>query len=200
MVPGPVASPGHLVRDDSSHFSSGSRCRLEVTGVPDPTPFSITVRIHIRTGWNFLSSPGQLQLGMDLQPKLSLRRQLMGLSPKYNDLGLGRDMAWNACPWGLLVFFFFFVFNNLCATPTPAVMVRHDIGLGRDRAWHACLWGLLVNSFNWGGVVKDLYCYLFLVFFFFFLITYRVSQKHVTFLSSCNIWLNRDKLLIISVN
>ena len=26
---------------------------------------------------------------MDLQPKLSLRTQLMGLSPKYNDLGLG---------------------------------------------------------------------------------------------------------------
>ena len=47
--------------------------------------------------------PGQLQLGMDLQPKLSLRRQLVGLSPKYNDLGLGRDMAWYVCPWGLLV-------------------------------------------------------------------------------------------------
>ena len=56
------------------------------------------------TDWlNFLSSPGQLPLGMDLQPKLSLRRQLMGLSPKYNDLGLGRDMAWYACLWGLLV-------------------------------------------------------------------------------------------------
>ena len=41
--------------------------------------------------------------GMDLQPKLSLQRQLMGLSPKYNDLELGRDMAWYACPWGLLV-------------------------------------------------------------------------------------------------
>ena len=27
----------------------------------------------------------------------------MGLTPKYNDLGLGRDMAWYACPWGLLV-------------------------------------------------------------------------------------------------
>ena len=80
-----------------------------------------------RTGWNFLSSPRQLQLGMDLQTKLSLRRQLIGLSQEYNDLGLGRDMAWNACPWGQLV-----------------------------------------NSFNWGGFVKDLYCYLFLVFFFFF--------------------------------
>ena len=33
-----------------------------------------------------------MQLGMDLQPKLSLRRQLMGLRPKYNDLILGR--AW----------------------------------------------------------------------------------------------------------
>ena len=31
-------------------------------------------------------------------PELSLRRQLMGLSPKYNDLGLGRDIAWYACP------------------------------------------------------------------------------------------------------
>ena len=43
------------------------------------------------------SFPGQLQLGMDLQPKLSLRRKLMGLSSKYNDLGLGRDMAWCVC-------------------------------------------------------------------------------------------------------
>ena len=50
--------------------------------------------------------------------------QLMVLSPKYNDIWLGRDMAWYACPWGLLV-----------------------------------------NSFNWGGFVKDLYCYLFLVCF-----------------------------------
>ena len=33
-----------------------------------------------------------------LQPKLSLRTQLMGLSPKYNDLELGRDMAWYARP------------------------------------------------------------------------------------------------------
>ena len=40
---------------------------------------------------------------MDLQPKLSLRRQLMGLSPKYNDLGLGRDMAWYACPYALMI-------------------------------------------------------------------------------------------------
>ena len=32
---------------------------------------------------------------MDLQLKLSLQRQLMGLSPKYNDIGLGRDMAWS---------------------------------------------------------------------------------------------------------
>ena len=92
---------------------------------PDPTPFSITVRMHIRMGLNFLSSSGQLQPGMDLQPKLSLGRQWMGLSPKYNDLELGRDMACYACPWGLLV-----------------------------------------NSFNWGGFAKDLYCYLFLVFFF----------------------------------
>ena len=28
----------------------------------------------------------------------------MGLSPKYNNLGLGRDMAWYACPRGLLVY------------------------------------------------------------------------------------------------
>ena len=72
-----------------------------------------------------LSFPGQLQLGLDLQPKLWLRRQLIGLSPKYNELGLGKDMAWCACPWGLLVI-----------------------------------------SFNWGGSVRDLYCYLFLVFFY----------------------------------
>ena len=90
------------------------------TGVPGPTAFRITARMHTRMGWNFLSFPGQLQLRMDLQPKLSLRRQLIGLSPKYNDLWLGRDMTWYACPWGLLV-----------------------------------------NSFNWGGFVKDLYCYLF---------------------------------------
>ena len=32
------------------------------------------------------------------QAKLSLRRQLMGLSPKYNDIGLGKDMALYACP------------------------------------------------------------------------------------------------------
>ena len=32
----------------------------------------------------------KLQLGMDLQPKLSLRRQLMGLSLKYNELGFGQ--------------------------------------------------------------------------------------------------------------
>ena len=30
---------------------------------------------------------------------------------------------------------------------------------------HPYAWGLLVNNFNWGGVVRDLYCYLFLVFF-----------------------------------
>ena len=76
--------------------------------------------MHIWTCWNFLSSPGQLQLGIDLHPKLSLRIQL--ISPKYNNLVLGSDMAWYACPWGLLV-----------------------------------------NSLNWGGFVKDLYCYLFLV-------------------------------------
>ena len=38
---------------------------------------------------------------------------------------------------------------------------KYDLGLGRD----ACPWGLLVNSFNWGGFVKDLYCYLFLFLF-----------------------------------
>ena len=37
-----------------------------------------------------------IQLGMDLQPKLSLRRQLMGLNPKYNGIGLGRGMSWYA--------------------------------------------------------------------------------------------------------
>ena len=57
--------------------------------------------MHIWTCWNFLSSPGQWQLGIDLHPKLSLRIQL--ISPKYNNLVLGSDMAWYACPWGLLV-------------------------------------------------------------------------------------------------
>ena len=71
--------------------------RLEVTGVPDPTPFNIASECIYGRAEIFLSSLGQLQLGMDLQQKLSLRRQLMGLSPKYNDLGLGRDMAWYAC-------------------------------------------------------------------------------------------------------
>ena len=128
-----------------SRVHVGTCLRLvEVTGVPDPTPFSITVRMHVRTGWNFLSFPGQLQLGMDLQPKLSLRRQLMGLSLKYNesnDLGWGRDMVWYACPWRLIVnslnwggfvkdlyCYLLFFLSNLCATPTPssAIMVRHD--------------------------------------------------------------------------
>ena len=40
----------------------------------------------------------QLQIGMALQPKLSLRRQWMGLRPKYNILGLGRGKLWIACP------------------------------------------------------------------------------------------------------
>ena len=40
----------------------------------------------------------------------------------------------------------------------------NDLRLGRDMAWYACPCGLLVNSFNWGGFVKDLYCYLCLVF------------------------------------
>ena len=35
---------------------------------------------------------------MDLQLKLSLWRRLVGLSPKYNDLGFGMDMACYACP------------------------------------------------------------------------------------------------------
>ena len=49
-------------------------CRrlVEGTGIPGLTPFSITVRIHTEMNWNFPFSPGQLQLGMDLQPKLSL--------------------------------------------------------------------------------------------------------------------------------
>ena len=68
-----------------------------------------------------------------------MRRQLMGLSPKYNDLGLGRDMAWYTCSWGLLVnsfnwggfvkdvYCYTCIFlSNLCATPLPAIMVRHD--------------------------------------------------------------------------
>ena len=66
---------------------------------------------------------------MDLQPKLSLRR----LRPKYNDLGLGRDMAWYACPGGLLVnsfnlskiciviFFLFFLSTLQPYVPHPHV-------------------------------------------------------------------------------
>ena len=89
----------------------------------------------------FLSSPGQYQLEMDLLSKLSLLRQLIGLSAKCNDLGLCMDMAWYACPWGLLAnsfnwggfvkdfycyLFLVFFLSNLCATPTPAIMVKHD--------------------------------------------------------------------------
>ena len=132
--------------------------RLEVTGVPDPTPFSITFQMHIRTGWNFLSSPGQLQFGMDLQAKLSLQRQLMDLSPKYNDLGLGRDMAWYACPWGMLV-----------------------------------------NNFNWGGVIKDLYCYLFLLLVF--LSTY-VPHPHLpswSDMTECSIERKKERIKICDV-
>ena len=101
---------------------------------------------------------------MDLQPKLSLQRQLMGLSPKYNDLGLGRDMAWYDCLsivltevalskfciiifFSCFFFFFFFFLRNLCVTPTPAMMVRHDREQYREKGrksenlgslWHMC--------------------------------------------------------------
>ena len=61
-------------------------------------PLQYHLQMHIRTDRNCLSSPGQLPLELDLQPKLSLWRQLMGLSPKNKDLGLGSDMAWYACP------------------------------------------------------------------------------------------------------
>ena len=84
---------------------------------------------------------------LDLQPKLSLRRQLMGLSPKYNDLGLGRDMTWYASPWGLPVnglnwggfvkglycYLFFFVFLFLVTyvsrphLPSWSVMTEYSI-------------------------------------------------------------------------
>ena len=40
----------------------------------------------------------------------------MGLSPKYNDLGLGRDMAWYACPWELLV--------NTCVVLTKVALSK----------------------------------------------------------------------------
>ena len=72
-----------LIRMYLSEASRGNRST-------DLTPFSITVRMHTRTDWKFPFSPGQLQLGIDLQTKLSLRRQLMNLSPKYNDLGFGQ--------------------------------------------------------------------------------------------------------------
>ena len=49
---------------------------VEITGVPDPTPFTAyTDRLKF-------SFPGHLQLGTDLQPKPSLWSPLMGLSPK----------------------------------------------------------------------------------------------------------------------
>ena len=99
-------------------------------------------RPNAYTDWlKFSFFPGQLQLGMDLQPNLFLRRQLMGLSPNYNDLWLYRDMASYACPWGLLAnsfncggfvkdlycYLFLVLFlSNLCATPTPGFMVKHD--------------------------------------------------------------------------
>ena len=72
-----------LIRLYLSEASRGNRST-------DLTPFGITIWMHIRTDWKFPFSPGQLQLGIDLQPKLSLRRQLMDLSPKYNDLGFGQ--------------------------------------------------------------------------------------------------------------
>ena len=38
---------------------------------------------------------------------------------------------------------------------------REGLSLSHSVYLHACPWGLLVNSFNWGGFVKDLYCFLF---------------------------------------
>ena len=53
----------------------------------------------------------------------------MGLSPKYNDLGYGSNMAdlsevalSKIC---IVIFLLVFFFSNLCATPTPAIVVRH---------------------------------------------------------------------------
>ena len=74
----------------------GTCLRLEVTGVPDP--FQYHRLSAYMDGLKFSFFPRTMQLGMDLQPKLSLLRQLIGLSPKYNDLGLGTVMAWYACP------------------------------------------------------------------------------------------------------
>ena len=48
--------------------------------------------------------------GNEFQPKLSLQRQLMGLSPNYNDLGMGRDMAWYAFPEDCLLI----VLSKIC--------------------------------------------------------------------------------------
>ena len=88
----------------------------------------------------FFSSPGQLQLGLTTEAVSA--ETVDGLRPKYNELGSGRDMAWYACAWGLQVnsfnwggfvkdlycYFFLvcFVLSNLCATPTPVMMVKHD--------------------------------------------------------------------------
>ena len=54
-------------------------------------------------GLNLSLFPRTTATWNELTIELPLRKQLMGLSPKYNDLGLGRDMAWYACPWELLV-------------------------------------------------------------------------------------------------
>ena len=41
--------------------------------------------------------------GLTSEAVSDLRRQLMGLSPKYSDLGFGNGHDFDACPWGLLV-------------------------------------------------------------------------------------------------
>ena len=38
-----------------------------------------------------------------IQPKLSLRRQLIGFSPEYNDIGFGQGHGLDVSSWGLLV-------------------------------------------------------------------------------------------------
>ena len=73
-----------------SEAGGGSRTRSH--------PFQYRHPVLIRTVSRTLFSPGQLQLGMGSQPKLSFRRPLMGSKPKYNNLGLGRDLVWNAYP------------------------------------------------------------------------------------------------------
>ena len=91
----------------------------------------------------------------------------MDLSPNYNDLELGRDMAWYACPWGMLVnsfnwggfvkdlywYLLVVVFlSNLYATLTPAIMGRHQNQNQNCYWWHVQM-TIIHQDLWWGKLV-----------------------------------------------